>query len=191
MGKLVAHLALAAALWFGLGAVDLHVGLRILAVVLGAIGIHLVWERVFYDPFVHLGVMPIHQDDPLMKEAVSRARSEFPRFLGIYPEHKEDTIVRFPFTTVEGTVEHLWGDLVEVSGDRARVFTRTIPTTNEEDFEPGREIALADITDWQVEMRDGTLRGGYTNRAAFKIFERTEGMMPALFKEHLARFRDL
>src|SRR5688572_13754393 len=156
---------MAAALWWGLGAFDVHGGLRLLAIALGAVGVHLLWERVFYNPFEHLGVMPIHKDDPLMKEAVSRARSEMSRFLEIYPDHKEDTMVRFPFTTDEGTVEHLWGDLVEVSGDWAVVFARTYPTTHKGEFEPKMDVPLLAITDWQIEMRDGSLRGGYTNRA--------------------------
>ena len=191
MGKLVAHIALALALWFGLDAAGLTWGLRLIAVLIGAIGVHLVWERVFYDPFVHLGVIPIHQDDPLMKEAVARAKGEMPEFLEMYPDHKSDTVVRFAFKSDDGTVEHLWGDLVEVSGDQASVFARTFPVSHKGAFEPKMQVPLSALTDWQIEMRDGSLRGGYTNRAAFKMFERSEGYLHPKFKEHLDRFRDL
>jgi uncharacterized protein YegJ (DUF2314 family) len=52
-------------------------------------------------------------------------------------------------------------------------------------------VPVSDVTDWQIEFRDGTLRGGFTNRAMYKIFERQEGHMPARFLEQLKRFKEL
>jgi uncharacterized protein YegJ (DUF2314 family) len=190
--KLIMHVAVAAALWFGLGAGEIGIPWRFGAIVVGAVLVHLLWEWWLHPPYYNPGAMPIHLDDPLLKEAVAEGRATLPRFLeSIYPTHAKDTCVRFPFTSDFGTVEHLWADLLEVNGDRAMVFVRTFPIEHQGDFEPRMEISVAQISDWQVEYRDGTLRGGFTNRATFKIVERAHGYLPRDMKEQLARFRDL
>ena len=52
-------------------------------------------------------------------------------------------------------------------------------------------VPIDSIVDWQVEFPDGTLRGGYSNLAFFKIYEREEGAMPPKFLEQVARFKGL
>jgi uncharacterized protein YegJ (DUF2314 family) len=185
------HLAVAAALWFGLGALEIAIPWRLGAIIAGAIAVHLIWEWWIHPPYFS-GVMPIHQDDPLIKAAVAEGRATFPRFLeSVYPDHRADSCVRFSFTTDTGTVENLWADLLELRGDRAVVFVRTLPIEHQGEFEPKMEIPVEQISDWQVEYRDGTLRGGFTNRATFKIVERANGYLPQDMKEQLTRFRDL
>jgi uncharacterized protein YegJ (DUF2314 family) len=191
MLKLILHIAVAAALWFGLGHFGLGWLARLVAVVIGAFGVHYVWERFANSPFLYLGARPFSPDDPLMVEAVQKARSSLDRMRTLYPEHCTDTVVRFPLRTKSGRIEQVWGDLLELGSDTAKVYLRTLPVEEAELPDRTIDVALADISDWQIEMPDGSLRGGFTNRAMFRIFEREEGAPHPAAKEQLARFKDV
>jgi uncharacterized protein YegJ (DUF2314 family) len=191
MRKLIAHIVVALAIWGGLAAANVSVWVRLVAIVFGAMAVHWVFERFFADPFLYLGSMPVASDDPLMARARQQVKETWPQFLKLYPEHKEDSCVRFEFTSDTDQVEHLWGDALEISSDHVTVFVRTPPATQKEPLESQRmTIPIEKVTDWQIEFRDGTLRGGFSIRAMFKIFERSEGYLPREFKEQLDRFRD-
>jgi hypothetical protein len=125
--KLVSHLVVAAGIWFGLQSIGLGAGWRVALIVGGAILVHFVWERFFFDPYLYLGSMPIAADDPLMVAAMAKGRGTLPAFLSVYPDHASDSIVKFNFTTSAGEVEWLWGDLLSVEDDHARVYLRTRP----------------------------------------------------------------
>ena len=191
MLKLVMHVVVATVLWLGTGALGLHVALRIGAVMLGGVAVHFVWERLIFKPYAYLGARPVPSDDPVMIEAVNQAKASWDQFVAIYPEHREDSMVKFRFKTDRGTTENLWGDLISLSSTEAEVYVRTPPVEHEGQMERTVKVPIDDIVDWQVEFRDGTLAGGFSNRAMFKIFEREEGYMHPEFKDHIGRFRDL
>ena len=191
MLKLILQIAVAAALWFGLQFLNLGVPWRLVAIVLGAIVVHFVWERFIFNPYLYLGAMPVSDDDPIMQKAFAEAKSSVARFLELFPDHREDSMVKFRFTTNRGTAENLWADLLEVDGRKAKVFVRTPPVEHDGEFERSREIHIDDITDWQIEFPDGTIRGGYTSRALFKIYERQEGHLHPKFRAQWERFREL
>jgi hypothetical protein len=52
-------------------------------------------------------------------------------------------------------------------------------------------IPIADIVDWQVMVADGSLRGGFTQQATFRIIERESGILPRQYAEQLGRYRPL
>jgi len=191
MLKLVTHLVVGCGLWYGLQVMGLGLGWRIGAILAGATAVHLVWERFFVDPGLYLGAMPIAADDPLMVAAMAKGRETLPEFLKIYPDHASDSMVKFKFITSSGEVEWLWGDLLGLEEDRARVYIRTPPTKHEGTLDRTMMVALSDVVDWQVECRDGTLRGGFTNQAMFKVFQRQEGYLPGQFVQQLQRFKEL
>jgi len=190
MAKLILQIAVAVGIWFALGAFDLHWGIRIVGIILGAIGVHVFWERVIFSPYDYLGVMWVADDDPVMEEAKRRAGETFDEFRKLYPGHHEDSMVKFRFETDKEATEFLWGDLLELTDADAKVFVRTPPVKHEGEFDRTMEVSVADIVDWQVELPDGNLRGGFTNRAMFKIFEREQGYMHPKFKKHVQRFLD-
>lgn len=191
MVKLLVHIIVAGSL-IGLSR---GLGLGWLAsagiVVAGAIAVHLVWEWLFPNPFVHLGAMPIASDDPLLVAAMEKAKEAWPQFLEIYPQHREDSIVKFKIRTVDGEIENVWGDLLEIGSGTAQVYLRTPPIGEVDITDRRMTVPLDDIVDWQVEYRDGTLRGGFTMQATYRIYEREMGHMPSQFLEQLGRYRDL
>jgi uncharacterized protein YegJ (DUF2314 family) len=139
----------------------------------------------------HLGAVPVALDDPLMLAAVDQARQTWGTFLRLYAEHPETTIVKFRLRTKSGDIENVWGDLLELGDDRATVSLRTPPVGETDAHGPQMTIPVADIVDWQIMFPDGTLRGGFTQQATFRIIERDRGRLPRKFAEQLARYRAL
>lgn len=190
MAKLLLHVA-SAVLWVSLGrrlgwAWWVTTG----AVILGAVFVHIVFERLF-SATRHLGAAPIAKDDPLMLSAMEEARRTWPQFLQLFATYPKDSLVKFRLTTKAGEIENVWGDLLELEADTAAVYLRTSPIGESELPSPRMSIPVADIVDWQVMMADGSLRGGFTQQATFRIMERQDGTLPRKFAEQLARYRPL
>jgi uncharacterized protein YegJ (DUF2314 family) len=160
-------------------------------VLVGAIAVHIIWERLFYDPFLYLGARPVDPKDPLMIAAKQKAISELPQFERLFAERPNDSMIKFAFQTDKGETEFLWGDLLELSETEAKVFLRTPPIDHSAPMDREMRVPREAIVDWQVEFSDGTLRGGYSNLALFKIFEREEGAMHPKFLEQVERFKEL
>jgi hypothetical protein len=139
----------------------------------------------------HLGAVSIAHDDPLMLAAVEQAKRTWNTFLGLYRQHPQTTIVKFRLHTKSGEIENVWGDLIELRGDEAAVSLRTPPVGETDVHDPRMTIAVADVVDWQVMFPDGTLRGGFTQQATFRIIERDRGRLPRRLAEQLARYRTL
>ena len=190
MAKLILHLVVACALWFLIQLAGFGVVPRIVAIVVGAVAVHFVWEKLIFNPMLYLGAMPVSDDDPLMTSAKARAKETLSELRALFPEHKEDSMVKFLFLSDSGAKENLWADLLSLSGDSAKVYIRTAPVEHKGDLNRNQEIPVDDIVDWQVEMPDGTIRGGFTNFALFKIFERQEGYLHPKLRPQMQRFTD-
>ena len=99
--------------------------------------------------------------------------------------------MKFRLRTKSGDIENFWGDLVELRGDEAAVSLRTPPVGETDVHDTRMTVPVSDIVDWQVMFPDGTLRGGFTQQATFRIIERDRGRLPRKFAEQLARYRAL
>ena len=139
----------------------------------------------------HLGAVAVAQDDPLMLAAAEQARRTWNTFLDLYRQYPQASIVKFRLRTKSGEIENVWGDLVELHGEAAAVALRTPPVGETEVRDPRMTVPVADIVDWQVMFPDGTLRGGFTQQATFRIIERDRGRLPRKFAAQLARYRAL
>jgi uncharacterized protein YegJ (DUF2314 family) len=188
--KLILHITVALGIWFALAYFGVHWGYRLAAIFAGAVLVHLVWVRYLLNPYVYLGAMPVADDDPLMAAARRKARETFAEFLALYPAHQADAMVKFRFETDHGTRENLWADLVSIDGQTATIYVRTPPRQHGGPFERRQQIPAERIIDWQIEMPDGTIRGGYTNRALFQIYKREAGAMHPKLLAVYRRFQD-
>lgn len=191
MLKLIVQILFAQLVWHGLAWLGAGWPIRVVGILLGFYLVHRFWERFIFRPFDYLGVMPVAEDDPLMLDAFAKAQATIPAFLRAFPQHKKDCVVKFRLSMPSGPVELVWADVIDITDGYAEVYVRTPPMECPPDFEPRRKVPVSDIVDWQIEFPDGTLRGGYTNQALCKIFERTEGYMHPKIQVHLQRFRDL
>jgi hypothetical protein len=80
----------------GLTALGGAVGWRIGAITIGFLVAHQVWERFFFDPFLHLGAMPFAPADPLMLAVQQEGTATLPRFFAdVFPHYRGKAMVRF------------------------------------------------------------------------------------------------
>lgn len=138
---------------------------------------------------LYLGATPIGPDDPLIVIAQNRAKETIETFLELAPAHMDDAMVKFRFPVTEGT-EQVWAYLRAIEGDRLRVSVAHPLVDSSVRVPDEQEIALTDVTDWQIEMQDGTIRGGFTNHAMFGIHRRDGHDIPSEALPHEARFVD-
>lgn len=151
-----------------------------------AIGI-LVWVGLKY---ATPQASPISPDDPLWIAAVRRARTTLPE-MREFQRAGRDVWVKFPFQTQSGTTEHVWGRVTAVNGEALQCTLETPPMAGSSTTTPGRtEIASAEIEDWQVELDDGTIRGGFTTRAQAEIAKRHGQSVPRHIEDMIRRMAD-
>jgi uncharacterized protein YegJ (DUF2314 family) len=190
MAKLLLHVASASVLF----AVARRLGwawwVTTAAVVLAAICIHIVYER-FLSSTRHLGALAVSNDDPLMLSALEEAKRTWPQFLKLFASHPADSLVKFRLTTTTDHIENVWGDLLELGGETATVYLRTLPVGEAAIANRRMSIPVTDIVDWQVMVPDGSLRGGFTQQATFRIMERENGPLTPKFAEQLGRYRSV
>lgn len=145
--------------------------------------------------FVNLGdgdlVTAMRDDDPDMIRAVARAQEALPTLRELLRERPKDASVKFAFTTDSGTTEHLWADLLELGDKTMRVRIRTAPATHSGELAREQERSIDDIEDWQVEMPDGKIRGGFGYGPIFARAKKDLGALPPGLAEHEHRFVDL
>jgi uncharacterized protein YegJ (DUF2314 family) len=158
------------------------------AVILGAILVHTVFEW-FFSGSRHLGAAAVSNDDPLMLGALEEAKRTWPQFQQLFAAHPKDSLVKFRLVTKTGDIENVWGDLLEMGADTATVYLRTPPVGDVDISSRRMTIPLTDIIDWQVMVADGSLRGGFTQQATFRIMRRDEGTLSRKFTDELARYR--
>jgi hypothetical protein len=134
----------------------------------------------------HLRLEPlaIDPDDPLMTRAVELARASHPRMRELCARGLA-TLVHFPFDSrpAEGdggderseTVrENLWGEVLELSAASARVRVVTPPHFHCEPVDV-LDVPIAKLLDWEIELEDGSIEGGFATRAMAAVSER-EGL---------------
>jgi hypothetical protein len=135
-------------------------------------------------------VAPISDADPLMLKATEKARSTVDSLRALFKERPRDTMVKIPFKTDSGDTEHLWGDLLELTSDRIKLRIKTPPATQKGKFDRVQERPLSDLEDWQVEQRDGSIRGAFGYQVVFLRTKEQLGKLPEQLAEHEKRFVD-
>ena len=188
MLKLIAQLVTAFVISVVAASLGVHWTGIVLLVLIGFVIVHAVYKRLLPDPFDYIGIMAVRTDDPLMLAAEEKARMTLDRFLAeLYPEHAQDSMIKFTYTNAEREIEKIWGDLLSYHDGKAEVYVRTVPLAPKPDFETKMTADISDIVDWSVEMRDGTLRGGFSNLELFKIYGK-ELILKVLYSLKISEF---
>ena len=112
-------------------------------------------------------------DEPLLLEAMARAKATSSEFLALARARPETAIVKLHFVSNSEQVEHLWAEVVEVlSDDELKVRLVTPPVTHRGELDRLYDCQLSDVEDWQARDASDKIRGGFTQRAMFQIARR-------------------
>lgn len=123
-------------------------------------------------------------DDPLMLEALAKAKSGLAQFKQLLAEPRESALIKLRFVSSSNQVEHLWAEVLEVLGDdELGVRLVTPPVTHSGSLDRLHRCTLEDVEDWQVRAPDGKIHGGFTQRAMFAIARRDGVKLPKRLQE--------
>lgn len=87
--------------------------------------------------------------------------------------------------------EHVWGRISALRGDSLQCTIETPPAAPASKEAIGvTEMPAAENEDWQVELEDGTIRGGYTTRAQAEIARRDGQTVPPHVEDMIRRMTD-
>jgi uncharacterized protein YegJ (DUF2314 family) len=148
----------------------------IVAVTLGvAAWLYLRWKSPSPD-FPALKTSP---DDPLMVEALTKAKSSLAEFLVLARAPHANALVQLYFVSSSEQVEHLWADVLAViSDEELDVRLVTPPVTHSGPLERRYNCKLSDVEDWQVRDTSARVHGGFSQRAMFAIARRDGVKLP-------------
>ncbi len=135
--------------------------------------------------------LPTAPDEPLLLDAMKKARSSVSEFLELARARPETAVVKLHFTSNSNEVEHLWAELVEAPGpDGLQVRLVTPPVTHSGELDRLYTCKIEDIEDWQVRDADNKIRGGFTQRAMFAIARRDGVKLPKKLLEIEREYAD-
>ena len=130
-------------------------------------------------------------DDPLMMDALAKAKETHPEFMRRLNEPNDSALVKLRFVSSSDQVEHLWAEVLEVLGD-AELGVRLVtpPVTHAGPLDRLHRCTLDDVEDWQVRDTSGKIHGGFTQRAMFAIARRDGVRLPKKLVEHEREYAD-
>ena len=164
----------------------------LLMALVGVLCIHMLHGFFRAARYARKGGAAIAKNHPMMLEAFAEAKRTWGDFVALFGERPNDAVVKYRLLTAAGTTEIVWGDLLALNQEEAIVMLKTPPLGGlVNPGEPRMAVPIAEVVDWQVVMDDGTLRGGFTQQATFRIIEREKGSLPPAYKTELARYRAL
>lgn len=130
-------------------------------------------------------------DDPLMIEALAKAKATAHEFLQLVRAPKESALVKLRFESSSNQVEHLWAEVVEVPSDNElSVRLVTPPVTHSGELDRLYRCTPNDIEDWHVRDALGKVHGGFSQRAMFAIARRDGVKLPRKLLEVEHEYRD-
>ena len=163
----------------------------VVAFLVAGVVVAAIWFLVrLRSPRPEFAPLPTAPDDPLLLAAMERARASRGEFLGRLRRPREHALVKLHFVSNSQQVEHLWAEVLQVISDaELEVRLVTPPVTHSGHLDRVYRCQLDDIEDWQVRDADGTVHGGFTQRAMFAIARRDGVALPPelLTQEHLYR----
>jgi uncharacterized protein YegJ (DUF2314 family) len=126
-----------------------------------------IWWRFFHIARPEFPPLSIAPDDPLMREAMAKAKDTIPRFRELAAQPNRGLRVKVPFVSSSGTTEYLWSEVLAFYDSQMDVRYLTPPVTHTGQLERLHTHPVSDLVDWQVDLESGKYAGGYTMRAMF------------------------
>ena len=158
------------------------------AMFLGLVMLAMGWARLFPNYYAPISV---DHTDPVMQEAIDRARRELPRLRAALDEGRKQAFIKFPLKSSGGETEHIWGVVHSLSDEAAQVSLVNEPVHEPESKDLRFSVPLTDIEDWTLVDGGGAIDGGYTHVALARVYKREKGFVPHAMRKQLAEFRDL
>ncbi len=133
--------------------------------------------------------LALDPDDPLMREAVRKARDALPRFRELLDRPHAAAHVKVRFVSSTDETEYLWAELRLLGENEVEVLYTTPPVTHRGRLERIQKHPLTDVVDWQVETAEGLYEGGFSMLAMFERAREQWGSLPPELEAEERRYR--
>ena len=153
-------------------------GIAVLVLIIGI----LIYKH-FVAPSPKFPPLKTDPDDPLLLEAMEKAKSSLSEFRELFERWPEDAFVKLRFESNTGTVEHLGAHVESINGNELRVLLVTPPVTHNGYLDRSYICTFDDLEDWQITDTPGNIFGGVTQRAMYEIARRQGVELPEELKE--------
>ncbi len=153
-------------------------GMKILIIPVALIAVVFIWWRFFHIARPAVPPLSIAPDDPLMREAMTKAKESEARFRELAGKPNRGVRVKVPFVSSSGTTEYLWAEVLSFHDSQMEVRYLTPPVTHTGRLERLHTHPVSDLVDWQVELESGKYAGGYTMRVMFVRGREQWGSLP-------------
>jgi hypothetical protein len=127
---------------------------------------------------------------PEWQEAVAKAQASIPSLREIFRSGQYLVGVKYALLNSRGDREHVWGELLELSEDSLLATIDTPLRRGHPTSAPPFRTSLSDLEDWQVQLPDGAIRGGFTTRLDIKVAREKGLQLPAHMLAMEGRFVD-
>ena len=147
-----------------------------------------VWWRFFHIARPAFPPLEFSDDDTEMNEARRRAQATLNRFRELYRGPHQGARVKVPLITSSGTREFLWAEVRQLGEQDLEVLYLTPPVTHTGRLERVHRHSVDDVVDWQIELPDGSYRGGFTMRVMFARGRQQWGSLPPELEAERRRY---
>lgn len=130
----------------------------------------------------------ISDDDPLMIEALEKAKSTSGNFLDLLSEEYFEAQIKVPFLSSSGETEHLWAEVLKLEGSVLNVRYYTPPVTHTGKLDRLHNHDVSEIEDWVVILNSGKIHGGFTQRVMFQRAREQWGGLPKELAEQESQY---
>lgn len=161
--------------------------ITLLVAVLGiALCLNAISPRPEFEPLI------TKPDDPMLLEAMQKARDTLDSFYGLLEKFPENALVKLHFVSNTQQVEHLWAEVLGRSAEGGlNVRLATPPVTHKGHLDRLYTCEIKDIEDWAVRNDEDHIYGGFTEQAMFKIAERDGITLPEKLLARKSLYRDI
>ena len=153
--------------------------MKFIVIPLVIVAVVFIWWRFFYVARPEFPPLVVEPDDPLMRDAMAKAKETAARFRELAGQPNRGIRVKIPFVSSSGTTEYLWAEVLSFRDSQMEVRYLTPPVTHTGRLERLHTHPVSDLVDWQVELESGSYAGGYTMRVMFVRGREQWGDLPA------------
>jgi uncharacterized protein YegJ (DUF2314 family) len=124
-----------------------------------------------------------------LSASIGKAREAIPWFLEQVAKNIDGAFVKFPLRTPNGGTEHIWAYVHSFRDGLFNVSLANDPYDRSQSPDGRRDVALADVEDWQVMYPDGRIKGCYSVLAVLANYE-SRGKLSRRMRRQRAQFID-
>ena len=121
-------------------------------------------------------------DDPLLVAARARAQDTLPRLRQLIDAPGGEALIKLRIDRGDQPYQGQWADIVAHDGTSVQIRIRGSVGVD--------TLSWDRVEDWQVTLPDGTIHGGHTVVAAWRIRHRQGVALPLGARHQLSRFVD-